>query len=54
MIRVEEHPDRQPGRPIAVNSGDDDDRESDENFEGKRIYLGTPPVNPEKSCNPVK
>jgi hypothetical protein len=34
---VKQHPDRQPGRAIPVNSGNDDDRDADYEFEGKRI-----------------
>jgi hypothetical protein len=38
---VEEHPDREPGRAEAVDSGNDDDGNCDQQFEGKRIYGST-------------
>ena len=38
MVGVEKHPDREPGRAEAVDSGNDDDGNCDQQFEGKRIY----------------
>ena len=38
MVGVEEHPDCEPGRAEAVDSGNDDDGNRDQQFEGKRIY----------------
>ncbi len=37
LVRMKQHPDRQPRRAKAVNRSDDDDRDADEEFEGKRI-----------------
>lgn len=34
---MKEHPDRQPRRSIPVNGGYDDDRETNDEFEGERI-----------------
>ena len=34
---MEEHPDCEPRRAVAVNRGDDDDAESNEDLESKRI-----------------
>ena len=35
LVRMKQHPDRQPRRAIAVNGGDDDNREADQEFESK-------------------
>ena len=40
---MEEHPDREPRRAIAVNSGYDDDAGCNEDLESKWIDSGTPP-----------
>ena len=37
MVRVKQHPDRQPRRAEAVNGGDDDNRDRDQEFESKGI-----------------
>ena len=37
MVRMKQHPDRQPRRAKAVNGGNDDDSDADYEFEGKRI-----------------
>jgi hypothetical protein len=34
---MKQHPDRQPRGAIAVCCGDDDDRQTDQDFEGDRI-----------------
>jgi len=34
---MKQHPDRQPGRAIPVNGGNDDDRDADYEFERKGI-----------------
>jgi hypothetical protein len=34
---MKQHPDRQPGRAIAMNRGNDDDRDADQEFERKGI-----------------
>ena len=43
MIRMEKHPNCQPGRTVAVNRGYDNDGQSNEDLERKRIDSGTPP-----------
>ena len=40
---MEEHPDCQPGRTVAVNRGYDDDGQGNEDLESKRIDSGSPP-----------
>jgi hypothetical protein len=37
LIGMKQHPDRQPGGAVAVNSGDYDNRDSDQQFEGNGI-----------------
>ena len=37
LVRVKQHPDRQPRRAKAVNSGNDDDRDADYEFESEWI-----------------
>ena len=37
FVRMEEHPDCQPRRAIAMNGGNDDDANGDQDFERKRI-----------------
>jgi hypothetical protein len=39
---MKQHPDRQPGRTITVQGGDDDDRRTDQNFESDWIDGVTP------------
>ena len=34
---MKQHPDRQPGRAIPVHRGNDDNRQTDQDFEGERI-----------------
>jgi hypothetical protein len=36
---MEEHPDRQPGRTVAVNRGYDNDADGNEDLESKRIEI---------------
>ena len=40
---MEEHPDCQPRRAVAVNSGYHDDGEGNKDLESKRIDNGAPP-----------
>ena len=42
LVRMKQHPNRQPRRAIAVQGGDDDDRHADQNFEGDWIDGVTP------------
>lgn len=37
---MEEHPNRQPRRPVAMDGGDDDDRNADYEFKRERIDGG--------------
>src|SRR6266478_2995372 len=37
LVRMKQHPNRQPSRAIAVQGGDDDDRHADQNLEGDWI-----------------
>jgi hypothetical protein len=37
FVRMKQHPDRQPRRAKPVDGGDDDNRDADYEFEGKRI-----------------
>jgi hypothetical protein len=39
---MKQHPDRQPRRAVPVQRGNDDDRQTDQNFEGDWIDGGTP------------
>jgi hypothetical protein len=41
---MEEHPDCQPRRAIAMDCGYDDDAESDQDLESEWIDNSTPPV----------
>lgn len=38
IVRVKEHPDCQPGCAVAMDRGDYDDGDTDEQFESKGIY----------------
>jgi hypothetical protein len=40
---MEKHPNCQPGRTVAVNRRYDNDGQSNEDLESKRIDSGTPP-----------
>ena len=52
---MEEHPDCQPGRAVAVNRGYDDDGQGNEDLESKRIDSGTPPgLSMRKLCVPLR
>jgi len=42
---MEEHPDCQPCRAVAVNRGDDDDGQGNKDLESQRIDNSTPPEN---------
>ena len=44
VIRMEEHPYREPRRAVAVNGGDDDDGQGNKDLESQRIDNSTPPV----------
>ena len=40
LVRVKQHPDRQPGRAVAVNGRNDNNGRRDQNFESKGIQDG--------------
>ena len=42
LVRMKQHPDRQPRRAVTVQGGDDDDRDTDQKFEGDWIDGVTP------------
>jgi hypothetical protein len=42
---MEEHPDCQPRSAVAVNRGDDDDRQGNKDLESQRIDNSTPSEN---------
>jgi len=47
---MEQHPDRQPGCAEAMQGGDYDYRNADQEFDGKGIYAG-PPTTLGKVCS---
>ena len=68
-MRVKQHPNRQPGREVAVNRGDQNDRESDQDFESNwidgvflplgKFYAGRPfraivSINSQKRSNSLR
>jgi len=42
MVRMKQHPDRQPRRAVTMRRRDDDNRETDQDFESDGIDGGAP------------